>query len=52
MCLVQQRAEELVDLMSSTMDNGGQCVRTALVQMMQEWLVVSWGTQVTHFMEL
>ncbi len=35
----------LVDWKFTTMDNGGQCVMTALVQMMQEWLVVSWGTQ-------
>ena len=34
------------------MDNGGQCVRTASLLMMQWWLVDSWGTQVTDFMEL
>ncbi len=27
------------------MEHGGQCVTTALAHTMQEWLVVSWGTQ-------
>ena len=26
------------------MDNGGQCVMTALAQTMQTWLVLSWAT--------
>ncbi len=31
----------LADWRSITVDNGGQCVMTASVQMMQEWLVVN-----------
>ncbi len=37
----------MVDWRSTIMDNGGQCVRTDLVQPVHLWLVVSWVSKVT-----